>query len=125
MDVAPRIQNSRLGIFLLCAGVAFFGIGEACVKTLAAEYDILQVVWARYVFHALVFLAIRSRMPTPEPAASSCAVGGSGSLFCAYSCCANVCTEARLTLRHLARLESIPEIILFLQPHLLNECWSS
>lgn len=61
MDVAPRIQNSRLGIFLLCAGVAFFGIGEACVKTLAAEYDILQVVWARYVFHALVFLAIFSR----------------------------------------------------------------
>tara|TARA_B100000674_G_scaffold254454_1_gene209819 strand:- start:2635 stop:3516 length:882 start_codon:yes stop_codon:yes gene_type:complete len=61
MDVAPRIQNSRLGIFLLCAGVAFFGFGEACVKTLAAEYDILQVVWARYVFHALVFLAIFSR----------------------------------------------------------------
>ena len=61
MDVAPRIQNSRLGIFLLCAGVAFFGVGEACVKTLAAEYDILQVVWARYVFHALVFLAIFSR----------------------------------------------------------------
>ncbi len=61
MDVAPRIQNSRRGIFLLCAGVAFFGIGEACVKTLAAEYDILQVVWARYVFHALVFLAIFSR----------------------------------------------------------------
>ena len=25
MDVAPRIQNSRLGIFLLCAGVAFSG----------------------------------------------------------------------------------------------------
>ena len=61
MDVAPRIQNSRLGIFLLSAGVAFFGVGEACVKTLAAEYDILQVVWARYVFHALVFLAIFSR----------------------------------------------------------------
>ncbi|MEE2720958.1 MAG: DMT family transporter, partial [Pseudomonadota bacterium] len=38
-----------------------FGFGEACVKTLAAEYDILQVVWARYVFHALVFLAIFSR----------------------------------------------------------------
>ena len=34
---------------------------RSCVKTLAAEYDILQVVWARYVFHALVFLAIFSR----------------------------------------------------------------
>ena len=61
MDVAPKIQNPRLGIFLLCSGVTFFGIGEACVKVLAQEYDILQVVWARYVFHALVFLAIFSR----------------------------------------------------------------
>lgn len=61
MDVAPKVQNSRLGIFLLCSGVTFFGIGEACVKVLAQEYDILQVVWARYVFHALVFLAIFSR----------------------------------------------------------------
>ncbi|PPR10586.1 MAG: Riboflavin transporter [Alphaproteobacteria bacterium MarineAlpha11_Bin1] len=61
MDVDPKAQDSRLGIFLLCSGVAFFGIGEACVKILAADYHILQVVWARYVFHALVFLAIFSR----------------------------------------------------------------
>ncbi len=56
-----RVQNPSLGIALLCAGVAFFGMGEACVKTLAKDYDILQVVWARYVFHALVFLLIFSR----------------------------------------------------------------
>ena len=61
MDVAPKTQNPRLGILLLCAGVAFFGMGEACVKTLAKDYDILQVVWARYVFHAVVFLLIFSR----------------------------------------------------------------
>jgi drug/metabolite transporter (DMT)-like permease len=56
-----RVQNPSLGIALLCAGVAFFGMGEACVKTLAKDYEILQVVWARYVFHALVFLLIFSR----------------------------------------------------------------
>ena len=61
MDVNPKVQDPRLGIFLLCSGVAFFGVGEACVKILAADYHILQVVWARYVFHALVFLAIFSR----------------------------------------------------------------
>ena len=61
MDVAARIQNPRLGIALMCAGLAFFGFGEACVKTLAKDYEILQVVWARYTFHALVFLLIFSR----------------------------------------------------------------
>jgi drug/metabolite transporter (DMT)-like permease len=58
---SARVQNPSLGIALLCAGVAFFGMGEACVKTLAKDYEILQVVWARYVFHALVFLLIFSR----------------------------------------------------------------
>ncbi len=62
MDITTaRVQNPSLGIALLCAGVAFFGMGEACVKTLAKDYEILQVVWARYVFHALVFLLIFSR----------------------------------------------------------------
>ena len=61
MDVATRVQNPRLGIALLCTGVAFFGMGEACVKILSKDYEILQVVWARYVFHALVFLLIFSR----------------------------------------------------------------
>jgi drug/metabolite transporter (DMT)-like permease len=61
MDVAARVQNPRLGIVLMCAGLAFFGFGEACVKTLAKDYEILQVVWARYTFHALVFLLIFSR----------------------------------------------------------------
>ena len=61
MDLTPRTQNSKLGISLLCSGLAFFAVGEACVKTLAQNYDIIQVVWARYVFHALVFILIFSR----------------------------------------------------------------
>ena len=61
MDIAHKTQNPRLGIALFCAGVAFFGVGEACVKTLATDFEILQVVWARYVFHAVLFLLIFSR----------------------------------------------------------------
>ena len=61
MDVAPRIQNPKLGITLLCSGVAFFSVGEACVKARSKDYDILQVVWARYLFHAVVFILIFSR----------------------------------------------------------------
>lgn len=56
-----RVQNPPLGILLLCAGVACFATGEACVKTLSHDYDILQVVWARYLFHGLVFLLVFSR----------------------------------------------------------------
>ena len=47
-------QNIRLGIILMMMGLALFAGGEAIVKTLAPRYDITQVVWARYVFHALV-----------------------------------------------------------------------
>ncbi len=56
-----RSQKPLLGILLLCAGVALFAIGEAFVKTLAERFDIVQIVWARYVFHALVFLLVFSR----------------------------------------------------------------
>ena len=49
-----RPQNIRLGIVLMMIGLALFAGGEAIVKTLAAKYDITQVGWARYVFHALV-----------------------------------------------------------------------
>ena len=56
-----RAQKPSLGILLMCAGVSLFGTGEACVKTLARDYDVMQIVWARYVFHALVFLVVFSR----------------------------------------------------------------
>ena len=35
-------------------GLALFTGGEAVVKTLAPKYDVTQIVWSRYVFHALV-----------------------------------------------------------------------
>lgn len=56
-----RPQNARLGILLMMSGIAMFAIGEAMVKTLARDHAIAQIVWARYTFHAIVFLAIFHR----------------------------------------------------------------
>jgi drug/metabolite transporter (DMT)-like permease len=39
---------------LMMIGLALFTGGEAVVKTLAPKYDVTQIVWSRYVFHALV-----------------------------------------------------------------------
>ena len=61
MSQIERPQNIRLGIGLLLIAVALFTIGEAIVKILARDYDITQIVWARYIFHALVTYAIFSR----------------------------------------------------------------
>lgn len=45
----------------MVSGIAMFAVGEALVKHLARHFDVLQVVWARYLFHALLFLIIFSR----------------------------------------------------------------
>lgn len=49
------------GIVMLLLGVALFGCGEAVVKYLTQSYDVAQVVWGRFTFHALVFLIIFAR----------------------------------------------------------------
>lgn len=46
----------------MMTGLALFTVGEVIVKTLTKNYDITQIVWARYVFHALVTFAIFSRV---------------------------------------------------------------
>jgi drug/metabolite transporter (DMT)-like permease len=61
MTQIDRPQNIRLGIVLMMTGLALFTGGEAVVKTLAPKYDITQVVWSRYVFHALVTFVLFSR----------------------------------------------------------------
>lgn len=55
-----RPQNVRRGIVLMITGIALFTTGEAIVKALARDYEITQIVWARYVFHTLVTLALFS-----------------------------------------------------------------
>ncbi len=56
-----RPQNPRLGIVLLLAGIVLFVSGEVCVKLLARDHSITQVVWARYTFHALVTFIVFQR----------------------------------------------------------------
>ena len=53
-------QNPRRGILLMITALAMFSIGEGAVKYLMTEYEVVQVVWARYTFHALLFLIIFS-----------------------------------------------------------------
>lgn len=57
----PRAENIRLGIVLMMSGLALFTVGEALVKLLTRDYDVAQIVWARYAFHALFTVAIFSR----------------------------------------------------------------
>lgn len=60
---APGVtaRDIRIGIVLVLGGTALFGCGESVVKLLARHYDTVQIVWGRYVFHAVVFMAIFAR----------------------------------------------------------------
>jgi drug/metabolite transporter (DMT)-like permease len=51
-----RTQNIRLGVLLMIGGTMLFTTGEAIVKHLARDYEITQIVWARYTFHTLFTL---------------------------------------------------------------------
>ncbi len=44
----------------MIAGIALFAIGEVLVKRLTVDYSVVQIVWARYLFHAILFLALFS-----------------------------------------------------------------
>lgn len=61
MTPVDRPHNVKLGIILMVSGLALFTGGETIVKTLARDHDITQIVWARYIFHALVTIIIFSR----------------------------------------------------------------
>ncbi len=72
-----RPQNPRRGIVLMIAGLAMFSIGEGAVKYLTTDYEIVQIVWARYTFHALLFLVIFSRIGLKRQIARSSTRSGS------------------------------------------------
>src|ERR671916_1375419 len=53
------------GIALFCAALALFMVMSAVVKTLAREYPMPQIIWARYFFHCVLMLALfPHRVPT-------------------------------------------------------------
>ena len=58
---AVTARDIRFGIVMMLCGTALFGCGESVVKLLARDYDTAQIVWGRYVFHAIVFMAIFAR----------------------------------------------------------------
>ncbi|MBM3485838.1 MAG: DMT family transporter [Alphaproteobacteria bacterium] len=60
---AARRHDTRRGIILICFCFICFGFLDASVKVLAETYDVIQIIWARYTFHGLIFLAIFSRLP--------------------------------------------------------------
>ena len=59
---AGRPQNIRRGILLMVSAIFLFGIMDTVVKVLTKDYEVLQVVWARFTFHALIFLVVFSGM---------------------------------------------------------------
>ena len=59
---AGRPQNVRRGILLMISAIFLFGIMDTVVKVLTQDYEVLQVVWARFTFHALIFLVVFSGM---------------------------------------------------------------
>lgn len=47
---------------LMIGGVFLFACGEVLVKQLTADYHVVQIVWARYTFHAVLFLILFARI---------------------------------------------------------------
>ncbi len=46
------------GIALVLLAVLCFGVLDATSKTLAQDYPVMQVVWARYFFHLVIFTPV-------------------------------------------------------------------
>ena len=57
-----RPQDVRRGILLMVTAIAVFAVMDIVVKVLTQDYEVLQVVWARFTFHALIFLIVFSGM---------------------------------------------------------------
>lgn len=54
----PVAQNATRGIALMVAGLALFGGMDTAVKLMAADYNMIQILWARFFFQALFFMAL-------------------------------------------------------------------
>ncbi|MEM7169796.1 MAG: DMT family transporter [Pseudomonadota bacterium] len=47
-----------VAIFLLLSAMAIVPAMDACAKWLSAEFDVLQITWARYFFHMMAILPL-------------------------------------------------------------------
>lgn len=59
----PATQNTRLGIWLMVATTAIFGLQDGLSRHLAAEYNVVMVVMIRFWFFAAFVLALAARQP--------------------------------------------------------------
>jgi drug/metabolite transporter (DMT)-like permease len=55
---ALRPDDRRRGIALMVCAITLFGFMDATVKYLARDYPVPQIVWARFTFHLMIFVAI-------------------------------------------------------------------
>jgi drug/metabolite transporter (DMT)-like permease len=54
----PRPDDRRRGIALMVCAITLFGFMDATVKYLARDYAVPQIVWARFTFHLIIFIAV-------------------------------------------------------------------
>ena len=64
-NVSRPEQNLLLGSALMLGGMVLLPIMDGFAKDLSERYPVLQVVWARYLFHLLVMLPILLRRWRP------------------------------------------------------------
>lgn len=64
-DIPLPDEHPLRGIALMCAAVFCFVVMNTFVKTLAPDYSVAQIIWARYFFHfLLILLLFPRRIPT-------------------------------------------------------------
>ncbi len=64
-DTHLPAEHPVRGIALMCAAVLCFVVMNTLVKTLAPDYSVAQIIWARYFFHFLLILVLfPRRIPT-------------------------------------------------------------
>jgi drug/metabolite transporter (DMT)-like permease len=65
-DVTPRLTDAPLrGILLMCLAMACFVTMNTFIKSMRGELPVVELVWGRYFFHALlIMLLFPRRIPT-------------------------------------------------------------
>ena len=54
-------NNTRLGIWLMCATALIFAIQDGISRHLAGEYNVLMIVMIRYWFFAAFVITVATR----------------------------------------------------------------
>ncbi len=57
----PSASQPFLAISLICVSTLFFSAMGACAKWLAADLPVVQIIWGRYFFHALLIVVLFPR----------------------------------------------------------------